>query len=244
MDKQLKPREKPKEEALTLTHSSPSLITLILQSSQHPESALQLVERQAAITPALAMSAGEQLSVLGKQDKKVLLKALSMLITQLRQSLNVGKNLDTLQVYECAALLAEKYWYLRLEEFLYVFKQAKLGKYGKVYDRLDVQVISEWLHLYDTTERLAELERKWQLQQMTEADILLPDEEVQRCYQKWKSGEKLDSQLWEEERLREAGEERRKEVGFLKFRHEYFRNRQPEQEDMPAQEEGPTRDPT
>ncbi len=226
-----------------MTHSSPSLITLILQSSQHPESALQLIELQAAMTPALALSTGEQLSVLEKQDKKVLLKALSALITQLRQSLNVGKNLDTLQVYECASLLMEKYWYFRLEEFVYVFKQVKLGKYGKVYDRLDVQVISEWLHLYDTTERLVELDRKRQMEQKTEANTLLSREEVQRCYQKWKSGEKLDAQLAEERCQQEAEEERLREVGFLRFRHAYFKNRQPEEEDMPVQDEGPTSDP-
>ncbi len=194
------------------------------------------------MTPALALSTGEQLSVLGKQDKKVLLKALSALITQLRQSLNVGKNLDTLQVYECASLLIEKYWYFRLEEFVYVFKQVKLGKYGKVYDRLDVQVISEWLHLYDTSERLAELERQRQLEQKTEADALLSNEEVQRCYQKWKSGEKLDSQLQEEERQREAKEERRKEVEFLKFRHKYYKNRHLGETDTPAQDEVHTGD--
>lgn len=181
------------------------------------------------MTPALALSTGEQLSVLGKQDKKVLLKALSALITQLRQSLNVGKNLDTLQVYECASLLMEKYWYFRLEEFVYVFKQVKLGKYGKVYDRLDVQVISEWLHLYDISERLAELERQRQLEQKTAADALLSNEEVQRCYQKWRSGEKLDSQLRDEERQREAEEERRKEVGFLKFKFDYFKAKQTEE---------------
>jgi len=225
-----------------LTHSSPSLITLILQSNQHPESALQLIELQAAMTPALALSTGEQLSVLGKQDKKVLLKALSVLITQLRQSLNVGKNLDTLQVYECASLLMEKYWYFRLEELVYVFKQVKLGKYGKVYDRLDVQVISEWLHLYDTSERLVELERQRKLEQKTEADALLSNEEVQRCYQKWKSGEKLDSQFRDEEQQREAEEERRKEVEFLKFRHEYYKNRHPGETDIPAQDEVHTGD--
>ncbi len=181
------------------------------------------------MTPALALSSGEQLSVLGKQDKKVLLKALSALITQLRQSLNVGKNLDTLQVYECASLLIEKYWYFRLEEFVYVFKQVKLGKYGKVYDRLDVQVISEWLHLYDTTERLAELERQRLLQKMTEADALLSNEEVQRCYQKWKSGKKLDAQLAEERCMQEAEEERRREVGFLKFKFDYFKAKQTEE---------------
>ena len=189
------------------------------------------------MTPALALSSGEQLSVLGKQDKNVLLKALSALITQLRQSLNLGKNLDTLQVYECASLLIEKYWYFRLEEFVYVFKQVKLGKYGKVYDRLDVQVISEWLHLYDTGERLAELERQRQLVQKTEADALLSNEEVQRCYQKWMNGEKLDSQLQEEEQQRETEEERRKEIEFLKFRDVYYKSRRPGETDKLAQDE-------
>jgi hypothetical protein len=198
------------------------LITLILQSSQNPVLGTQLLERQAAMTPALALASGEQLSRLRQRDKPALLKALSLLITQLGNSFNVGKNVDTLQVYECATLLAEKYWYLRLEEFVYVFKQARLGKYGKVYDRLDVQVISEWLSTYDTGERLAEMERRRQVQLEQEMDSKLSAEELHRCYQKLKGGEKLDVLPPVEQA---ASESSRGELEYYRFKMEYARQR-------------------
>jgi hypothetical protein len=198
------------------------LITLILQSSQDSVLGTQLLEQQAAMTPALALTSGEQLSRLRQRDKPALLKALSLLITQLGNSFNVGKNVDTLQVYECATLLAEKYWYLRLEEFVYVFKQARLGKYGKVYDRLDVQVISEWLTTYDTGERLAEMERRRQVQQEQEMDSKLSAEELHRCYQKLKGGEKLDVSPLPDEN---ADESSRGELEYYRFKMEYARQR-------------------
>ncbi len=181
------------------------------------------------MTTAVALATGEQLSLLAKADKKALLKALSALITQLRQSLNVGKNLDTLQVYECASLLAEKYWYLRLEEFLYVFKQAKLGKYGKIYDRLDVQVISGWLHAYDTGERLVELQRQRQAQP-PEADGKLPLEEVHRCYQRLLAGERSDTSATSSEYYQPAETRQEREAEYYKFRLDYCRRRRAEKE--------------
>ncbi len=208
---------------MTSTPSSPSLITLILQSSQNPVLGTQLLERQAAMTPALALASGEQLSRLRQRDKPALLKALSLLITQLGNSFNVGKNVDTLQVYECATLLAEKYWYLRLEEFVYVFKQARLGKYGKVYDRLDVQVISDWLTTYDTGERLAEMERRRQVQLEQEMDSKLSAEELHRCYQKLKGGEKLDVPPLLNGN---AGESSHGELEYYRFKMEYAKKRQ------------------
>ncbi len=174
------------------------------------------------MTPALALASGEQLSLLRQRDKPALLKALSLLITQLGGSFNVGKNMDTLQVYECATLLAEKHWYLRLEEFVYVFKQAKLGKYGKVYDRLDVQVISEWLTTYDTGERLAEMERRRQALLEQEMDNKLSAEELHRCYQQLKAEEKWDVQPPLEQ---VADGSSRRELDYYRFKLEYAKQR-------------------
>ncbi len=145
METQLSAREKPGEMALTLTPSSPSLLSLILKSKDSPDTQIALYKAQSSMTVAGALAVPHQLSGLRKADEESLINAMCILLTGLAKSVNVGKNLDTLQTYETATLLIEKYWYLRLEEFVYVFKRAKLGKYGQLFDRLDVTVISGWV---------------------------------------------------------------------------------------------------
>lgn len=53
------------------------------------------------------------------------------------------------QVLEIAKTLVEKYSDYTLEVFAYFFKDAKQGKYGKVFNRLDGPMIYEWITEFD-----------------------------------------------------------------------------------------------
>lgn len=205
------------------------------------------------MTVAKALSSPHQLSSLRKTDEESLVNSMCVLLTGLAKSINVGKNLDTLQTYETATLLIEKFWYLRLEECMYVFKQAKLGKYGQLFDRLDITIISGWLDTYDRTERLAEVEQQRRQQMKAEINEPLPMEEVQRCYRKLAAGEKLDNHTGEKRSVHQAAEMASKEAEFFKFQMSYFRNRQLETEkgavqvgepanEVPTKDEGEWRD--
>lgn len=76
--------------------------------------------------------------------KTVLIEALSDLV----MFFNVGKTMNSAQVLQTVDLILDQYWYLRLSEFKYCFNKAKLGAYGKVYDRIDGAIIFEWIELY------------------------------------------------------------------------------------------------
>lgn len=61
---------------------------------------------------------------------------------------NVGKMINEVQVASVANLIIEEYYFLKPDDFKLCFNRAKKGKYGKVYDRIDGQVIFDWLNTY------------------------------------------------------------------------------------------------
>lgn len=90
-----------------------------------------------------------QLSKLKKEAgelvvKTVLIEALSDLV----MFFNVGKTMNAPQIIQTVELILQQYWYLRLSEFKYCFNKAKVGAYGKLYDRIDGAVIFEWIEMY------------------------------------------------------------------------------------------------
>jgi hypothetical protein len=69
--------------------------------------------------------------------------------------LNVGKTMDPRQVTQTANLILEDYCYLKIDDFKLFFSRAKKGVYGTSYDRIDGQMILQWLAKY-TNERCNE----------------------------------------------------------------------------------------
>lgn len=48
------------------------------------------------------------------------------------------------QTQETAMLIVDEFFNLNLADINFIFKNAKLGRYGKYYDRLDGQIILSW----------------------------------------------------------------------------------------------------
>lgn len=85
---------------------------------------------------------------------------IAAMILKLRDYLNIGKNITGEQVNQTAEVLAAEYRQYTIEHFATVFQRVKLGKMGKVYDRLDGVVIAGWLDDY-----IEELRREVQLRE-------------------------------------------------------------------------------
>ncbi|WP_455786988.1 DUF6633 family protein [Parabacteroides goldsteinii] len=66
---------------------------------------------------------------------------------------NVGKIMNDNQAAQTADLIIEEYYFLKPDDFKLCFTRAKKGYYGKVFDRIDGQVIFEWLNQY-TNDRM------------------------------------------------------------------------------------------
>jgi hypothetical protein len=65
-------------------------------------------------------------------------------IVNLRKFLNVGKSMTDNQTEETAIFILSEYYSITIADIYLVFKKAKLGHFGKIYDRLDGQVILSW----------------------------------------------------------------------------------------------------
>jgi len=61
---------------------------------------------------------------------------------------NVAGNMSNSQIEETAYLLFDAYRHLRIDDVVLCLKWAKAGRYGKVYDRMDGNIILSWFAAY------------------------------------------------------------------------------------------------
>lgn len=71
-------------------------------------------------------------------------------IVNLREFLSVGKGMTDAQSREAAMLIVATFPNLNIADVNLIFKRIKLGRLGKIYDRLDGQVLLEMFDLYFT----------------------------------------------------------------------------------------------
>lgn len=69
-------------------------------------------------------------------------------IINLREFINVGKKMTDQQTQDTAILILDNYSSLKISDINLIFKRAKLGKFGGLYDRLDGQLILSWFEQY------------------------------------------------------------------------------------------------
>jgi len=73
---------------------------------------------------------------------------LNIVLVDLVNFFNVGKSMNHEQIIVTAGMIVDDYCMLKPDDLKLCFDNAKKGKYGKVYDRIDGQIIFEWLELY------------------------------------------------------------------------------------------------
>lgn len=77
-----------------------------------------------------------------------LLVALAGMILQTAGFFNLGKSITDEQALDTASLLIDSYPHETIEDFTLMFREAKKGKYGELYNRLDGQIIFKWMSAY------------------------------------------------------------------------------------------------
>lgn len=82
------------------------------------------------------------------QGAKPTLAILSIMVKDFAASVNVVRNLNEDQVIEIASMLLDECDNFRLEDYVMMFSLAKRGKLVKIFDRLDISVITEMLDAY------------------------------------------------------------------------------------------------
>lgn len=77
------------------------------------------------------------------------LKILVALIDNFNQSINAVRPMTAVQMNDVAFMILSEYGSYRLEDVVMFFSMAKTGKLGRIYDRIDIQTISQFLIEYD-----------------------------------------------------------------------------------------------
>lgn len=95
-----------------------------------------------SITPELAVFKK-------KCGETSLYAVMTILINDLIDFFSVGKTMGQNQIVSTIKLIVEDFYYLKIEDFKLCFNNAKRGKYGKVYDRIDGNVIYDWIIQYN-----------------------------------------------------------------------------------------------
>jgi hypothetical protein len=95
------------------------------------------------------------------RDKDLIIKTLCAIVGQFNASLNVTTDkMSGGDIYECAVLLSE-YTHDRFEDLILCLKNVKKGLYGKIYNRVDTQVILEfWKQYLEEKSKFTEAEYK------------------------------------------------------------------------------------
>lgn len=131
------------------------------------------------------------------------------LLAGLALSMNVGKNLQPHQLDGLAKKIYAKYYYFSFDELLYVFDKGASGGYGKIYDRIDEEIIFTWLESFDTGERIQIAEN---------ANV----SEIESYEEQKKAELEFLSRLLEPV-AQVLEEEKQKEENYKKFREQYFK---------------------
>lgn len=99
---------------------------------------------------------------------------LGIIVAELVQAFNVGKTMDGMQVAFTVNGIKEDYWFIKLEALKLCFDNAKKGKYGTMYDRIDAAVIFGWIDKFlDEQVEIAAVERQKENKQHSQGTIHL-----------------------------------------------------------------------
>ena len=117
--------------------------------------------RPATMEQAMSNKYPTVASVRKYHDEQLALDAVVEIIAEAASLVNLGRNLKPNQIDFLAEEILREYYYLTLGDIRLMMKQGVTGKYGELYDRLDVQVVMGWLENY-TEERANAAEGKSQ----------------------------------------------------------------------------------
>lgn len=88
------------------------------------------------------------LALMKKKNKDLADNILKLMVAKTARSFNITRNIEPNQILDLVETLNTDFYYLKLSEIYYIFKQAKMGKFGKTYERIDEPTILGWFNTY------------------------------------------------------------------------------------------------
>lgn len=112
-----------------------------------------------------------------------IMEMLVQMISNVNDFFNVSRPMNAVQIMETAKLIAKVYYYLKFEEIKFVFENAKTGKWGKIYERLDGSVIMDWFQFYDNDRTIEiEIKRQSDLKAKQKDETVINYDELKKMY--------------------------------------------------------------
>lgn len=102
------------------------------------------------------------LSELRRQNEEELIDLIQLIILDLIKFYHTSEKMSEAQIFETAFLIVNNFPGLTLEDVALAVHKAKSGEYGQIYNRVDGQVILNWLHKYKDKMQAAGMERELQ----------------------------------------------------------------------------------
>jgi len=92
-----------------------------------------------------------QISTLAREDKKSTRKYIYSLLSDLNSyyKVNPEMKLKDAEIVDLTLTLMKDYFHYRVQDFALFVRNAKAGRYGKSFNRLDGPMIHEWIVKYD-----------------------------------------------------------------------------------------------
>lgn len=96
-----------------------------------------------------AMKNGSSCLVTMKNTDPVLAgNILKLMVAKTARAFNLTRNIEPAQIECLVEDLQTDYYYLKLSEIYFVLKEARMGRLGKTYERLDQPTIMKWFEDY------------------------------------------------------------------------------------------------
>jgi hypothetical protein len=109
---------------------------------------VEIAKLERSVNLNAAVQAISMKTAIAQTNEELIVSGLFNLILRTSAFFNLGKAMSEDQAIETAYLLLDKYPHESMEDFVIMFRNAKTGKYGELYNRLDGQIIFKWMGEY------------------------------------------------------------------------------------------------
>lgn len=109
---------------------------------------------QHAVTIRDAAEQPSKIAYLRANNRQELEFILLTMLENVANDFNVKETFDDNQIEDCFMTIISEFGIIAPEELLYVFRRAKSGAYGPVYNKLDTATVCSWIREYKDGERL------------------------------------------------------------------------------------------
>jgi lysyl-tRNA synthetase class I len=130
------------------------------------------------------------------------------MIAKTARAFNLTRNIEPAQIVDLVTDLEQDFYFLKLSEVFYVLKQARMGKMGKLYERLDQPTIIGWFS--DYVEKRMEISEEESLRQHDQYTYMEKD----RSYDKFITNLQEQQEKTEQKRISNLAYEMAKKMNI------------------------------